>query len=450
MDHLKKEIGVTGPLQIDGDAQLASCFGVTDFLADAMGLAGLAIAEASQALGQRNDLADVRVDRRLASLWAGYSIAPQGWNMPPAWDDIAGDYQASDGWIRLHTNAANHRAATLRVLGCAAAPEAVRQEVANWRATDLETAVVAEGGVAAEMRSRTAWHEHPQGALLTESPLVQRDIPRALRLRDFGGRADRPLAGLRVLDLTRILAGPVATRFLAGFGADVLRLDPPDWEEASLAPEVTLGKRCARLDLRAPAGQARFAALLSQADVLVHGYRADALDVLGLGDHWRRSVAPDLIEVTLNAYGWQGPWRDRRGFDSLVQMSSGIAAAGQEWAGTDRPTPLPVQALDFATGYLMAATVATALRDAALGTPVATARLSLAATAEALMRRSPAREATEIGKAVAQDYAAEVETTVWGKAKRLRPALRLMGAPMHYDRGARPLGQDQAIWPAPV
>lgn len=448
MDHLKNEIGVTGPVRIEGGGHLASCFGVTDFLAESIGVAGIAIAEASQALGQRGDLAKVRVDRRLASLWAGYSIAPQGWEMPPAWDDIAGDYRASDGWIRLHTNAANHRAAALRVLGCAATPDAVRQEVANWRATDLEAAVVAEGGVAAEMRSHAEWMAHPQGALLAAAPLVQRDPVRPIRLRDFGGTAARPLAGLRVLDLTRILAGPVATRFLAGFGADVLRLDPPDWEEATLAPEVTLGKLCARLDLRIPTGQEKFATLLSEADVLVHGYRPDALEALGIGDLWRRKVAPDLIEVTLNAYGWQGPWASRRGFDSLVQMSGGIAAAGQDWAGAEKPMPLPVQALDFATGYLMAAAVATALRDAALGKLVSTARLSLATTAEALMVRPPSRDSAPIGKAAANDYAPEIEDTVWGKAKRLWSPLILSGAPMQWNRGAVPLGEDQPIWPA--
>ena len=145
--------------------------------------------------------------------------------------------------------------------------------------------------------------------------------------------ADRPLAGLKVLDLTRVLAGPVATRFLAGYGADVLRIDPPDWSEPAIEPEVTLGKRCAQLDLRQAADRARFERLLGEADLFVHGYRPDALDALGLSETARRALNPGLIDVRLDAYGWTGPWRNRRGFDSLVQMSTGIAAAGMAWRG---------------------------------------------------------------------------------------------------------------------
>src|SRR5690606_14976535 len=153
------------------------------------------------------------------------------------------------------------------------------------------------------------------------------------------------LAGIRVLDLTRILSGPIATRFLAGYGADVLRIDPIDWDEPAVAPDVTLGKRRARLDLRSPEGKATFEHLLQQADVLVHGYRSDALEKLGLGETRRRELNPGLVDVCLDAYGWTGDWRARRGFDSLVQMSSGIAHAGMTLLNKPIPTPLPVQAL---------------------------------------------------------------------------------------------------------
>ena len=166
-----------------------------------------------------------------------------------------------------------------------------------------------------------------------------------------------------MLDLTRVLAGPVATRFLAGFGADVLRIDPPEWDEPAVVPEVTLGKRCARLDARTDDGRAHLRRLLAEADVLVHGYRPGVLDsLLGVDADGRAELRPGLVEVCLDAYGWTGPWSARRGFDSLVQMSSGIAEAGMRWAGRDVPTPLPVQALDHATGYLMAAEVIDGLR----------------------------------------------------------------------------------------
>lgn len=154
---------------------------------------------------------------------------------------------------------------------------------------------------------------------------------------DWQPTASRPLAGIKVLDLTRVLAGPVATRFLAGLGARVLRIDPPDWDEPGVVPEVTLGKNCARLDLRQTADRARFEALLSDCDMIVHGYRPGALDRLGYGFDLRRALRPGLIDISLCAYGWSGPWAARRGFDSLVQMSCGIADRGRVWRQTDRP-----------------------------------------------------------------------------------------------------------------
>ena len=295
------------------------------------------------------------VERRLSSLWFGWSLRPEGWERPSIWDPIAGDYPAADGWIRLHTNAPHHRAAALTVLGVPGEKTQVARAVAGWEAEALEAAVVRSNGCAAAMRTMAAWATHAQGESVSREPLV------IARATDDASDArwcpapDRPLRGIRVLDLTRVLAGPVATRFLAGFGADVLRIDPPSWDEPAVIPDVTLGKRCARLDLRNAGERAIFVELLRRADVLVHGYRADALEKLGLDAAARRAIRPGLIDVSLDAYGWSGPWRNRRGFDSLVQMSAGIAEAGMRMLGKDRPSPLPVQALDHATGYLMAA-----------------------------------------------------------------------------------------------
>lgn len=152
--------------------------------------------------------------------------------MPSLWDAVAGDYKAADGWIRLHTNLPRHRSAALKVLGTRPEREAVAKAVRSWAISDLETAVVAEGGVAAAMRSRAEWLDHPQGRAVSRDPLIGWQGPRYVNLRDRPrATADRPLAGLRVLDLTRVLAGPVSTRTLAGFGAEVLRIDPPGWDE---------------------------------------------------------------------------------------------------------------------------------------------------------------------------------------------------------------------------
>ncbi|KTT11638.1 CAIB/BAIF family CoA transferase [Pseudomonas oryzihabitans] len=430
-------------LRVANADSLASCFPVSDLATVSMGVAGLALADL---LGATGPAAEVRVDRHLAAAWFSRSLKPQGWALPDAWDPVAGDYRTRDGWIRLHTNAAHHRAAALGVLGCPETRAAVAEAVATWSATELETAVVAAGGCAAELRSLAAWQLHEQGRAVAAEPLLAFDWQACSQPMAWKPMPQRPLAGIRVLDLTRILAGPIATRLLAGLGAEVLRIDPPGWEEPAQAPEVTLGKRCARLDLRRPADRLTFERLLGAADVLVHGYRPEALERLGYGTAQRRALNPGLVDVTLSAYGWSGPWAGRRGFDSLVQMSSGIAAAGRDWRQVEQPVPLPVQALDHATGYLMAGAVIRGLAARLREGRTLSARLSLARTA-CLLTGHPAIATEPLFTGVQDaDYAPEPEPTAWGPALRLRPALAIGDLRLHWERPATRLGSATAAW----
>ncbi|MGH1572882.1 CoA transferase [Methylobacterium sp. P31] len=431
-------------LHFTGTGALPSAFAVTDLAAGSVAAAALALAGIAGSDGP------LTVDRRLAAFWFAASLRPEGWRVPAPWDPVAGDYRARDGWIRLHTNAPHHRAAAERVLGAQADRGGLARAVAGWDTSELEAAILAQGGCAAEMRGLAAWAAHPQGRAVAGEPLVAigpadtRSPPR------WAPRPERPLAGLRVLDLTRVLAGPVATRFLAGFGADVLRIDPPGWNEAALEPEVTLGKTCARLDLRRETDQATFEGLLARADVLVHGYRPGALDGLGYGAAARRALAPGLIEVCLDAYGWTGPWAGRRGFDSLVQMSCGIAQAGQEWRKVDTPVPLPLQALDHATGYMMAAAVLRLLARRLSDGSGGEARLSLARTAALLTEAGPAAPVPPFAPETDADRAAEIEATSWGPALRLRSPAVVPGAPVRWARAARRLGDDAPAWAADI
>ena len=278
--------------------------------------------------------------------------------------------------------------------------------------------MVERSGCAAAMRSVAEWRAHAQGRAVAKEPLVRRltgsTANRSERRRDFR----TPFSDFRVLDMTRVLAGPVATQFLAGFGADVLRIDPPDWEEPGVVPDVTLGKRCARLDLR-PEDRTSWECLLADADVLVHGHRPGALAALGLGEERRGILRPDLVDVSLDAYGWAGPWRDRRGFDSLVQMSTGIAEAGMGWSNADRPAPLPVQALDHATGYLMAAAAVRGLTEQLKSGRGSSARASLARTAMLLTERDGGAQ-EPISALMSTDLAKDLEHTPWGEARRLK------------------------------
>lgn len=424
-----------------GEGDLPSWFAVSDLASASIGAAGLAVAEllARRDGGRR----EVRVDRRLASLWFGRAIVPQGWEMASGWEALAGDYPARDGWIKLHTNAPHHRAAALAVLEAAPSRDAVASAVRTRTAAELEAAIVAAGGCAVEMRSEADWAAHPQGRAVAAEPLVHR-MAGAIGGATWEPDPARPLRGLRVLDLTRVLAGPVATRFLAGFGAEVLRIDPPDWNEPGVVPDVVLGKACARLDLRDPADRATLEALLREADILVHGYRPGALAGLGLDERRRQELRPGLIDVSLDAYGWTGPWAGRRGFDSLVQMSSGIAETGMRRSGAEKPVPLPVQALDHATGYVMAAAVIRGLTRRLVTGEGTIARTSLARIA-ALLTSLPASEPGAFAPLGRADLADEVEETDWGPAFRPRPACRIDGAPMRWSP-ARELGSARAAW----
>ena len=429
------------------EGALPSAFPVTDLAAASMGAAGLAVEMLRQAAGRQ--ASPIVVDRRLASFWFETSLRPMGWKVPPLWDAVAGNYATRDGWIRLHTNAPHHRLAAERVLGSQADRSGMAAAVAAWDALALETAIVEAGGCAAQMRSAGEWLRHPQGMAVTAEPLAHMQAHAAPGGAQGGPAFDqaRPLHGLKVLDLTRVLAGPIATRFLAAYGAQVLRIDPPTWDEPGVVPEVTLGKRCARLDLRKPQDRAAFEQLLAGADIMLHGYRSDALERLGYGADWRRGRNPGLIDVSLDAYGWSGPWAARRGFDSLVQMSTGIAHAGMLWQQIDKPFPLPVQALDHATGYLLAAA---AVRGAAMrlaGSGALQARLSLARTAKLLLDQgTDAVQEPALMPASAADLSAGIERTVWGEARRMSWPVALQDCPARWRHPASPLGSAPAQW----
>ncbi len=431
-------------LTVTGTGNLPSVFAVTPLAAASIGVAGLAISTLVGRLTGRSP--DVWVDRRLASFWFGSSIRPQSWALPPSWDAVAGDYTTTDGWIKLHTNVPAHRRAALDVLGVAADRDAVAQAVAVWPGEALETAISAAGGCAAAMRSATTWASHAQGRAVAEEPLALRQNGAPAPPFQPLGTDDRPLSGVRVLDLTRVLAGPVATRFLAAYGADVLRIDPPDWDEPGLVPEIMAGKRAARLDLRRPDTLNRLTRLLDRADILVHGYRPGALDRLGLDMETRRQRWPGLVDVGLNAYGWSGPWRGRRGFDSLVQMSTGLADAGMRRLKRDRPTPLPVQALDHATGYRMAAAAVLGLLHRLNTGSGVTVQTSLARTAAQLLAHPADPDAAPPAAETPADVDDTVEATSWGSARRLYPPLVIPGTPFRWDRPASALGSDTPEW----
>lgn len=429
-------------IRVQGAEELRSWFDVTGLAVASIGVAGGMLAR----WADPDHPGTVTVDRRLASLWFGMTLRPDGWRIPSPWDPFAGDYRAKNGWIRLHTNAPHHRAAALAILGGGSDRNELAGKVVQWDADVLEGAIVEAGGCAAAMRGLDAWAAHPQGRAVHSEPLIHWHDHPEVEQQPERKDPSRPLDGIRVLDLTRVLAGPVAGRFLAGYGAEVLRIDPPDWEEPGVVPEVTLGKRCAMLDLTSRDGRAAFENLLASADILLHGYRADALAGLGYDPEQLRRFNPGLIDVSLNAYGWTGPCVNRRGFDSLVQMSSGIAEYGMRMAGADRPQPLPVQALDHATGYLMAAAVLHALSEKATGGHVRSARLSLARVAQLLVASKRPELTGGLSAEKPGDLDPRVEQTHWGPARRIRFPLTIAAVDHDWDHPAGALRSAPPRW----
>ncbi|MER8045191.1 CoA transferase [Streptomyces sp. NPDC094032] len=283
---------------------------------------------------------------------------------PVSFAPLSRFWRAADGWVRTHANYPHHKAALLAALGVADSVEAVAAAIGGRTAVETETLVYGAGGLAVALRTPEEWAASEQGREVAARPPLTRE-----RLDEAAPRARS--GPLRVLDLTRVLAGPVATRTLALLGADVLRIDPPGNPELpDQHADTDIGKRTAALDLERPSDRRTFGELLDAADVLVTGYRPGALDRFDLH-------RPGLVVARLSAWGDYGPWAGRRGFDSLVQVATGIAAVEGSAA---EPGALPAQALDHGTGYLLAAAVLRSLTEQDREGGTRLVRLSLAQT----------------------------------------------------------------------
>jgi hypothetical protein len=448
---LPERVTSSGPAVV-----LPSVFDVTGLAADAVGAATLAVAELAAARRgsgavDAGDVPAVAVERRAAAAaFAGEALlTPLGWERPPPWDPVAGDYRAADGWVRLHTNYAHHRAAALGALGLddGADRDAVAAAVAALPGVEVETLVVDAGGCAAVMHTPGEWAAHPHGRVALAEPAVAAAVDGTVEVpAELRSPGSAPLAGVRVLDLTRVIAGPVCTRVLAAWGADVVRVDPPGFAEVpALLPETTAGKRRVALDLRDDAGRAAFERLAAGAHVVVDGLRPGALDGLGYGTAALRELNPALVVACVDAYGWHGPWAGRRGFDSLVQMSSGIAAAGGAAAGVDGPRPLPAQALDHGAGWLLAAGVARALTRLAVDEAPSEVWTSLAGVAALLLAR-PLPDELEVHAPSWTDDDTVPDETAWGPVRRVPCPGTIDGVRGGWTLPAGPLGTDRPQW----
>ncbi|MGA5895297.1 CoA transferase [Streptomyces venetus] len=355
-------------------------------------------------------------------------------------------WRAADGWVRTHANYPHHRARLLAALEVPedsgdAAVDAVAGAIAERSALEVEETVYAAGGLAVAARGPEEWAGSEQGVLAARQPLLTTervdDAPR--RVLDD---AALPCAGLRVLDLTRVLAGPVATRTLALLGADVLRIDAPHLPESQEAHNDTgMGKRSTTLDLADATGRRVFEELLDDADVVVTGYRPGALERFGLTPEALAGRRPGLVIAQLSAWGRYGPWHERRGFDSLVQVATGIA----ELEGSpDSPGALPAQALDHGTGYLLAAGVLRALTEQHRTGGTRLVRLALAQTAHWLVHDLAPAPGDEDGFH-AERRMTETDSPM-GLLRYALPPVSFEGGPADWARPPGLWGTDAPVW----
>jgi crotonobetainyl-CoA:carnitine CoA-transferase CaiB-like acyl-CoA transferase len=313
---------------------------------------------------------------------------------PDLWDKYSGVYRCADGWVRIHANFEHHRDGALALLGLKAGEGTSKADaeraLRNWRAQDFENTATEKGLVVAALRARAQWEAHPHFPFIANAPLIAAEQVCVVGTKSAFWSAPRfgnaPLEGLRVLDLTRILAGPVAGRALAVYGADVMLVNSPHLPNIEAIAETSRGKRSVHLDLQTRVGRETLRTLIQGAHVLVQGYRPGGLAALGFSPEEVARINPNIVYVSLSAYGDVGPWGGKRGFDSLVQTATGLNHDESTAAGLDlranAPRAFPYQILDLATGYLIAFAALSSMIQQKDSPGAIHAKLSLARTAE--------------------------------------------------------------------
>jgi crotonobetainyl-CoA:carnitine CoA-transferase CaiB-like acyl-CoA transferase len=438
------------------DPILPTSFRIGETSAAAVAATGLAASDLWQLRTGRGQ--DVAVDTRqaTASLRSSKYLHMGDDHVDTERNSIMGAYPAKNGrFAYVHANFPHHRAAALSVLGVPEDREAVRKAMANWEALDYEDAIIKAGGAGGMVRSFEEWSQHPQSAAIASLPLLE-----IVKIGDSPleplPEGDRPLSGIRVLDLTRVLAGPTCARTLAEHGADVMKITAP---HLPIIPyqeyDTGHGKLSAQLDLREHDDLETLKGLIRETDVFSQGYRPGTLAGRGFSAEALAELRPGIVFTTLSAFSHLGPWASRRGFDTVVQIVSGIAwRQGQLFPGKEPgPQHYPVSAIDYLTGYLMAFGTMVALARRAREGGSWMVRISLAQTGRWLVGRGEIPESDLTG--VPKEFTnAELEKwsitseTPFGRLRHLGPVVQLSETAPRWDRPTVPLGHHEPVWPA--
>jgi len=443
-----------GDIELTGaEPVLPSSFAVGTAAQVTIAASALAAAEIWHLRTGRRQRVSVNMRRAAIDFRSEHYVSVDGEPPDAIWDHVSGLYRCGDGrWVRLHTVLPHHRSGLIKLLGCSEDRASVQRALDAWQAEALETAAAEAGLVVSAARSLDEWDRHPQGRAVAKLPVFAinkiGDAP-PLKL----GAAARPLAGLRVLDLTRIIAGPVCGRTLAAHGADVLLVIAGHLPSVrSLVVDTGRGKLSAAVDLRQNSGREALAALLRDADVIVQGYRPGAIASHGFSPEQAASIRPGIVYVSLCAYGHEGPWAARRGYDSLVQNASGLndeeAYAFGAREPQAKPKPLPAQALDHGAGYLLAFAALAALKRRAEEGGSWHVQLSLARTGLWLrgLGRIDGMRCHDPQLADIRDCLEDSESG-FGRLTAVRHAADMSETQPYWARPSVPLGTHPPVWP---
>jgi crotonobetainyl-CoA:carnitine CoA-transferase CaiB-like acyl-CoA transferase len=454
LQDLLGEVGLAPPppdeVAIVGhDPILGNRFPVGEAAAVALAAGGVAVSDLWELKTGRSQKVRVEVRRAGVSLRANLVMRLNGGPVPPspAEDNpLVALYPCRDGrWVHIHGVFPHLAAGTMKVLGCSSRdPGEISAAVAGWDGESLEDALAEDRMCGAMARTAEEWCAHPQGRSLAGLPRVE-----IVKLGDSEPEplppGERPLSGLRVLDLTRILAGPTHARTLAQYGADVLHVASPRMPSAQIwMMDTNQGKLSAFLDLDDPIDVDRLRALVAGADVFAQGYRAGSLERRGFGPEELAALRPGLIYVSINCYGHLGPWRERPGWEQLAQTVTGLAAA----QGTpDRPMRMPAAACDYTTGYLAALGTLVALGRRAREGGSYLVRASLTQTGMWFARLGPTCDPSQAsGPGNPSELTIDADTA-WGRLTHLAPAVQLSETPTYWARPPVPLGTHPPAWP---
>lgn len=372
---------------------------------------------------------------------------------------LAGLQKTTDGHVRIHDAFPNHSKAALQLLGCDdnSDPETIRQQLSRWKAIDLESAAFKHDAVIVALRSYEHWDATPQAQAIRDFPITITKIANGPsgfpdRIKSGHGKC---LRGIRVLELSRVIAAPVAGRTLAAHGADVLWITSPKLPDLpTLDRDVGRGKRTAQLDLSLEKDKQTMLQLLEDADVYIQSYRPGSLAAKGFSAEEVAAKSKNgIVCASLCAWGTAGPWAGNRGFDSIVQTCSGINVSEAEHFGEGEVSRvLPCQALDHASGYFLATGVMAALYKRATQGGSYEVDVNLAGTGKYLRSLGQYDGNTGFACGDYQDQTdvpeecLETRVTEFGELKAVKHSARIQGVDVGWDVMPKPLGSDEAVW----